>query len=156
MDIFLALLAAGVASGLALELIVAHRARPRPHVRAWAIAMVLYSLATWMLVMGLAFGWTSAGFRLFYGLGAILNVPFLGIGSAYLVLGETTGRRLLEWFSLAGVFALFITFTAPFVASLPEDGLPAGSEVFADIGTVGPSGPRFYAVLFNVKRPATG
>ena len=83
-------------------------------------------------------------------MGAILNVPFLGIGSAYLVLGERAGRRLLEWFSLAGVFALFITFTAPFVAPLAEEGLPAGSDVFADIGTAGPTGPRFYALLFNV------
>lgn len=150
MDVVLAFLAAGAASGLAAELMMSHRARPRPHVRAWAIAMVLYALATWMLVVGLAAGWTSPVFRLFYGLGAILNVPFLGIGSAYLVLGERTGRRLLEWFSLAGIFALFITFTAPFVAELPEDGLPAGSDVFADIGTVGPTGPRFYALLFNV------
>lgn len=150
MDVFLALLAAGVSSALAAELIASYRSRPRAHVRAWAIAMVLYSLATWMLVVGLAFGWTSGVFRLFYVLGAILNVPFLGIGSAYLVLGETTGRRLLEWFSIAGAFAVFITFTAPFVAPLPEGGLPAGSDVFADIGTVGPSGPRFYALLFNV------
>ena len=96
------------------------------------------------------FGWTSPVFRLFYGFGAILNVPFLGIGSAYLVWGETTGRRLLEFFSVAGGFALFITFTAPFVAPLPSEGLPAGSDVFAEIGEVGPTGPRFYALIFNI------
>lgn len=150
MDVFLALLAAGAATALTGELLLANRARPRLHVRAWAIAMMLYALATWMLVIGLTLGWSSGVFRLFYGLGAILNVPFLGIGSAYLVLGATTGRRLLEWFSLAGAFALFITFTAPFVAELPEDGLPAGSDVFAGLSTVGPSGPRFYALVFNV------
>ena len=150
MEEVLAILAAVAATGLVVELVRSYLRRPRPHVRAWALAMSLYSLATWALAVGLVFGWSSPVFRVFYGFGAILNVPFLGIGSAYLVLGETTGRRLLEWFSLAGVFALFITFTAPFVAPLPETGLPAGSEVFADIGTAGPTGPRFYALVFNI------
>ena len=150
MDAFLAFLAAVAGTGLVGELSVSYHRRPRPHVRAWAIALTLYAVASWMLFIGLGFGWSSPVFRLFYGLGAIVNVPFLGIGSAYLVLGEATGRRLLEWFSLAGGFALFITFTAPFVAPLPTDGLPAGSEVFAGIGSVGPAGPRFYALVFNI------
>ena len=150
MEEVLAVLAAVAATGLVTDLVRSYRSRPRPHIGAWALALSLYAVATWALVIGLVAGWTSPVFRVFYGLGAILNVPFLGIGSAYLVLGESAGRRLLEWFSLAGLFALFITFTAPFVAPLAEDGLPAGSDVFADIGTVGPAGPRFYAVLFNV------
>ena len=150
MDELLAVLAAGAATGLVAELVVSYRTRPRPHVLAWAIALTLYASATWMLVIGLTFGWSSFVFRTFYGFGAILNVPFLGIGSAYLVWGEARGRRLLEWFTVAGLFALFITFTAPFVAPLDTEGLPAGSDVFAAIGTVGPTGPRFYALLFNV------
>lgn len=150
MEESLAVLAAGAATGLVLELARSYRQRPRPHVGAWAIALSLYAVATWMLVIGLVVGWSSLVFRLFYGLGAILNVPFLGIGSAYLVWGPVVGRRLLEWFTIIGAFALFITFTAPFVAPLADAGLPAGSDVFADIGTVGPAGPRFYAVVFNV------
>lgn len=150
METLVAALAAGTATGLVADLVRAYRARPRAHLGVWAFALSLYALASWMLVIGLAFGWTSLVFRLFYGLGAILNVPFLGVGSAYLVLGERSGRRLLEWFAIGGLFALFITLTAPFVAPLEPEGLPAGSDVFADIGTVGPAGPRFYAVLFNV------
>jgi hypothetical protein len=150
MEELLAVLAATAATGLLVDLVRSYRRRPRPHVGAWALAISLYAIATWALAVGLVAGWSSPVFRLFYGFGAILNVPFLGIGSAYLVLGERAGRRLLEWFSLAGAFALFITFTAPFVAPLPGDGLPAGSDVFADIGTAGPTGPRFYALLFNV------
>ena len=150
MDIALSLLAAGVASALVLELVRSWRARPRPHVAAWALAMTFYATATWTLVAGLTLGWTSATFRLFYGLGAIVNVPFLGVGSAYLVWGKQAGRRLLEFFLLGGAFAMFITFTAPFVMTLPEDGLPAGSDVFAAIDVVGPTGPRFYALVFNV------
>lgn len=150
MEELLAVLAAAAATGLVVELVVSHRRRPRPHIRAWAIALTLYAVASWMLVIGLVLGWSPFVFRTFYGLGAILNVPFLGIGSAYLVLGETSGRRLLEWFAVAGLFALFITYTAPFLAPLASEGLPAGSDVFADISTVGPAGPRFYALLFNV------
>lgn len=150
MEQSLAVLAAAAATGLLVDLVRSYRRRARPHVRAWAIAMSLYATASWMLVAGLVFGWSPLVFRLFYGLGAILSVPFLGIGSAYLVLGATAGRRLLEWFSVAGAFALFVTFTAPLIAPLPESGIPAGSDVFADIGAVGPTGPRFYALLFNV------
>ncbi len=150
MDSALATLAAIVASALVVELLMSWRRRPRPHVAAWALAMAFYAAATWCLVAGLTLGWTSGVFRAFYSLGAIVNVPFLGIGSAYLVWGERTGRRLLEFFSIGTAFAMFITFTAPFAGDLPEDGLPAGSDVFAAIDAVGPAGPRFYALLFNV------
>lgn len=150
MDIVLSALAAVAASALVLELVLSWRDRPRPHVAAWALAMGLYATATWLLVAGLTLGWTSGTFRMFYGLGAIVNVPFLGVGSAYLVWGKRAGRRLLEAFLIGGAFALFITITAPFVMELPEDGLPAGSDVFAAIDAVGPAGPRFYALLFNV------
>jgi len=150
MEQALAVLAATAATGLLVDLVRSYRRRARPHVQAWAIAMALYASASWLLAIGLIFGWSPLVFRLFYGFGAILSVPFLGIGSAYLVLGATPGRRLLEWFSVTGVFALFITFTAPLIAPLPDSGIPAGSDVFADIGTVGPTGPRFYALLFNV------
>lgn len=150
MDIALSVLAALAASALVLELVLSWRDRPRPHVAAWALAMALYATATWLLVAGLTLGWSSGIFRTFYGLGAIVNVPFLGVGSAYLVWGERGGRRLLEFFLIGGGFALFITFTAPFVMDLPEDGLPAGSDVFAGIDNVGPAGPRFYALIFNI------
>ena len=150
MDVALSALAAVVASALVLELALSWRERPRPHVAAWALAMALYAAGTWSLFVGLAFDWTSAGFRVFYALGAIVNVPFLGVGSAFLVWGKQVGRRLLEFFLIGGAFATFITFTAPVVGALPEDGLPAGSDIFAAIDAVGPAGPRFYALVFNV------
>jgi hypothetical protein len=150
MDALLSGAAAVVASGLAIRLGLDWRRRSRSHVAAWTLAMGMYALATWALFVGVAVDWTSAGFRVFYGLGAVLNVPFLGIGSVYLVAGERAGRRALEFFSLAGLVALFVTFTAPFVEALPDSGLPEGSEVFADVGEVGPAGPRFYALFFNI------
>lgn len=150
MDTALSGLAAAAATALFGELVLSWRDRPRPHVAAWALAMAFYSIATWALFVGLAVGWSSFTFRLFYGLGAIVNVPFLGVGSAYLVWGDRAGRRLLEFFSIGGAFAMFITLTAPFVTTLPEGDLPAGSDVFAGIDVVGPAGPRFYALLFNV------
>lgn len=150
MDVALSALAALAASALFVELLLSWRERPRPHVAAWALAMAFYSAATWCLVAGLTLGWTSGVFRAFYSLGAIVNVPFLGIGSAYLVWGDRVGRRLLEFFSIGAGFAVFITFTAPFAGALPDDGLPAGSDVFAAIDVVGPAGPRFYALFFNV------
>ena len=150
MDAAVAFTAAAVATLFVVDLGRHWAGRPRPHVLAWTLAMGMYALATWALAIGLAFGWSSVLFRVFYAFGAILNVPFLAVGSAYLVLGEKVARRLLEAVSILAVFALIVTFTAPFVAGLPAEGVPAGSDVFAPLSEVGPTGPRFWALLGNV------
>lgn len=112
--------------------------------------MGMYAAATWALALGLVAGWSGPLFRVFYLFGAILNVPFLALGSAFLVLGERTARRLGELFVILGGFATFVVISAPFVAELPPAGVPAGSDVFAPLGEVGPTGPRFWALLGNV------
>ena len=131
MDAAVAFAAATIATLFVVDLGRNWAGRPRPHVLAWTLAMGMYALATWALAFGLTVGWRSGLFRVFYAFGAILNVPFLAVGSAYLVLGEKVARRLLEAVSILAVFAVIVTFTAPFVAELLAEGVPAGFGVFA-------------------------
>lgn len=149
MDTIIALAAAGVATAFFVDLGMGYRVRPRRHVAVWALAIAMYAIATWALVVGVVFGWTDPVFRVFYLFGAILNVPFLALGSLYLAAPKTASR-LLEFFVIFGLLAAFVVITAPTVNTVPTDGLPAGSDVFAAFSEVGPTGPRFWALVANV------
>lgn len=112
-------------------------ARRRPHELAWSVALALFSLASGALAAGAALGWGAVTFRLFYLFGAILNVPFLALGTVYLL----ASRRRTADLTAAGV-ALFAAFAAgvmavaPFTAELPRDELARGSEVFGPLPRV--------------------
>lgn len=51
----------------------------------WGISLVLFSLASAALFAGVVAGWSSWSFRLFYLFGAVLNVPWLALGSVAIV-----------------------------------------------------------------------
>ncbi len=85
MQIATALVAALVASWFAIEIGRDAVSRPRPHVTSYAIGVACFALATWALFSGIAFGWGEASYKVFFLFGALLNVPFLALGSAYLV-----------------------------------------------------------------------
>ncbi len=148
MEAFLAALAALAATGFAADLVRSHVARPRPHVAAWSAAMLMYAAATWALFWGLAFGWGEVTFRVFYWFGAILNVVFLALGAAYLVLGQRVGGLLLVLFSAFGAGSGAVTFGTAFVAALPGGGVPAGSDLFP-APAEGIASPRLWAVVGN-------
>ncbi|MDH3470667.1 MAG: hypothetical protein OEM94_05060 [Acidimicrobiia bacterium] len=153
MDSVLSFAAALVASGFTATLVASHLRRPRPHVAAWSVAMFMYSLATWALWWGLTSGWSDGSFRVFYLFGAILNVPFLALGAAFLVVGGRWGMALLVFFAAFGAGAGAATLGADFVATLPVEQLPAGSEVFAGLSE-GIATPRLWALVANVSGTA--
>ena len=149
MDVLLAVIGAAIATALAVELFVGWRDRKRLHAEIWAIAFGAYAVATWALAVGLGFGWTSVSFRTFYYLGAIANISLLAVGSVAL-WRERTARRLLPVVNLWLVFGFFATFLAPFVAPLPADTVPEGSEVFDFtfmIDALTLPGPRLFAAI---------
>ena len=150
MDALIASIAAIVAAGFSVRLLLANRTRRRLHVLLWAVAMAAFTVATVALAVGLAFGWTSFGFRVFYLLGAIVNIPILAAGSVALVVGEEVGRRFaaaVAGFSLAGAVAVF---SASLTTGLDDLGVPAGSELFdwtLPVGGLALPGPRVFAVI---------
>jgi len=148
-DAILSIAAAVAATAFFVDLVLSYRRRARPHVAVWALAIAMYAIATWALAAGVVLGWSGPGFRIFYLFGAVLNVPFLALGSVYLA-SPRVGRRLLDFFVLFGLLAAFVVITAPVIAEVQSDGFPAGSDVFAPFTEVGPTGPRFWALISNV------
>lgn len=80
--------------------------RRKPYQLAWGIALSMFSLASLALTVGVAGTWTPLGFKLYYLFGAVLNVPWLGLGTVLLQARAPLTRAYLAalaLFSLAGV-----------------------------------------------------
>lgn len=150
METFVAALAAIAATGFAIDLGADWRRRPRPHAGMWALAMGAYALATWALVLGLAAGWGATNFRLFYWLGAIVNIPVLAAGSVFLVFGPIAGRRFVFGVGIWSLLGAMATWLAPLKGSAATEGIPEGKELFdfiIKVGGVSVPGPRVFAAF---------
>ncbi|GMQ93056.1 MAG: hypothetical protein BMS9Abin12_0533 [Acidimicrobiia bacterium] len=148
-DVFLAIVGAGIATMFTGQLFTSWRARRRLHAEIWSVAFGAYAFAMWTLAYGLGLGWTSFSFRIFYFLGAIANISLLAAGSVAL-WRESAAKRAGPIVSLWLVFGFFATFLAPFVAPLSADGVPEGSEVFDFtfmIEALTLPGPRLFAAI---------
>lgn len=126
----LAAAAAIVAVAFGLSTLDRWLRRRRPHEGAWSVAMALFALAAMSLWWAEARGWSSSSFRWFFLLGAVLNVPWLALGTVHLLagprVGAITGRVLLVFSGFAtGVIAV-----VPMRAGIAPDSLPKGSDVF--------------------------
>jgi hypothetical protein len=99
----------------------------------WAVALLMYAIASAAVALGAADGWTSGEFRVYWTLGAVLNVPFLAQGELDLLVRRREVRL--------GLYVLLVFLTAYTIAvvrtaslaggALAED-LPSGKEVFGD------------------------
>lgn len=84
--IVLPIVAALIALAFGIHLLVRAGRRRTWHEAVWAVAMLMFSAATWALVLGVADGWSSSEFRVYWLFGAILNVPYLALGEVYLLV----------------------------------------------------------------------
>ena len=87
----LAFLATAVATVFAQATAVRWSRTRAPHQGAWTFALALFALASAALATGASTGWDGT-FRVFYLLGAVLNVPWLALGTVYLLLGRRSRR----------------------------------------------------------------
>jgi hypothetical protein len=110
--------------------------RRRRHELAWSVALALFACGALSLWAGAALGWDGLTFRLFYLFGAIVNVPFLALGTLYLLLGRRRGDRWAVAVALACAFAAGVLAVAPLTGSIDADVLPQGSEVFGPLPRV--------------------
>ncbi len=103
--------------------------RRTPHLLAWTVSLAMFALASAALATGASTGWDRGTFRAFYLLGAVLNVPWLALGTVYLLFGTTAGRRA-QW-ALVGFSGLAagVLLSAP-MGPVPRDEIPVGKDVF--------------------------
>jgi len=127
--IALAFLATAVSSLFAQATLVRYTARHRPHQLAWTIALAMFALASAALATGTSTGWDRGTFRFFYLFGAVLNVPWLALGTVFLLRGETAGRRAQWGLVFFSGLAAGVVFSAPMKA-VGGLRIPVGKDVF--------------------------
>src|SRR5579863_8775798 len=119
-----------VALAFALSTFERWLVRHRRHELVRSGALALFVVAAAALATGAGLGWTGSVFRVFYLFGAILDVPFLALGTVYLLWGARVGDRVALTLGLLGAFAVGVVVTAPFTHPLPRHTLVQGSHVF--------------------------
>jgi hypothetical protein len=83
--VFYALVATLVSAAFAGTLWLQYRAKPRPYLLVWSIALAFYAIAALTEVLGAAGGWTPFLYRTYYFFGAIILVGVLALGTIYLL-----------------------------------------------------------------------
>lgn len=121
---FAAILGAGVARRL------------RAHELMWMVALLMYALASLAMFLGVLRGWQPAPFRLYWLLGAILNVPFLLQGEAYLLVRRRgVAHGLLLALLALSIYAAQQVWSAPLHLAALRSSLPLGKDAFGDHST---------------------
>ncbi len=100
----------------------------------------MFAVATWAFFIGLTYGWTGPVYRAFYLFGAILNIPYLALGSMFLVVGRRSGHVMTIILGAFTAISTTLTATVPFANPLPESGVP--HDIFAS-----GFGPRLFAII---------
>lgn len=128
--------AAVVAIAFAAQLVVRFAARRRPHEGVWAVALVMYAAASFAMFLGVIGGWTVLEFRVYWLLGAVLNVPYLFAGEVYLLSrNRPVGHVVLAFLVVLSVVAAVPVFRAPVFAGELQRALPLGRRAFRHDGT---------------------
>ncbi len=104
--------------------------RRRPHDLAWSVSLALFALGAGSLWWAESRGWSLATFRVFYLAGAVLNVPWLALGTVYLLAGRAVGDRVRWWLVLLSGLSTGIVLFAPTRISVSGTELPTGKDVF--------------------------
>jgi hypothetical protein len=127
----LAFLATAIATLFAQATGVRWSQTKAPQQGAWTFALALFALASATLAMGVSTGWDEGTFRVFYLLGAVLNVPWLALGTVYLLWGRIAGNRTRAFLLVFSGFAAGVILSAPIHGTIERTGgIPKGSDHF--------------------------
>lgn len=122
-----------IAFVFAAVLLRQYAARRRIYRLVWAVALLMYAVASLSMFLGVLRGWSPLDFRLYWLLGAVLNVPFLFQGEVYLLAGNRWIPRVTLVVLLAATaFASIKVAQAPLHAAALAEKLPLGKEAFGD------------------------
>ena len=105
--------------------------RRRPHDGAWSFSLLLFAVGSLALWWAEARGWSLGSFRVFFLAGAVLNVPWLALGTVYLLFGPRVGYFTKQWLIGLSGAAVGVVLIAPTkTQDLGEQAMPQGSELF--------------------------
>jgi hypothetical protein len=104
--------------------------RRRPHDLAWSVSLALFTVGAGALWWTESQGWSLGAFRVFYLAGAVLNVPWLALGTVYLLAGRAVGDRVRWWLVLLSGMSAGVVLFAPTRVGVAGKELPTGRDVF--------------------------
>ncbi len=140
MDSWISFFAGAAATVFAVDLWINYARKPRPHVLAYGIGITMFALATWALFGAMMMGWNPFLYRVFFLFGAVLNIPYLALGSMFLVGGKRAGHVMTVLLGAFSAIAITLVSTVGFQRELPEGGIP--HDIFAS-----GFGPRMFAAI---------
>lgn len=127
------LVAAAVAVVFSALLLRQFLDRRRPYQIIWALALLMYAVASLTVAIGALNGWGRFGFQLYWLLGAVLNVPFLAVGELQLLIRNRTAHLMLDVVLIFVVaYAISVVRGAVTDAHALAQQLPSGKHVFGD------------------------
>ena len=138
--------AAAASAAFAVAVLRQYAARRRPYQLAWGIALSMFTVASLALTAGVVAGWTPVSFKLYYLFGAVLNVPWLALGTVELLAGTAARRAYLAALTAFTLVSVVLVALARVTAAdlagrlLPEgkEFLPVAVRALAVVGnTVG-------------------
>lgn len=125
--------------------------------------MGLFFVAAMSLWWAEARGWSSVSFRMFFAFGAVVNVPWLGLGTVYLLAGRRAGDVTMRSLLVFTGFALGTVFSAPLHGSIDPHVMPTGKEhfdalprVLAAVGSAVPAFVIFAGAAWSAWRVVRG
>src|SRR3954468_12297050 len=105
--------------------------RRRRHELAWTISLLMFAAGSAALWVGAAKGFDPVSFRAFYLFGAVLNVPWLALGTVYLLGGRRVGDRVRTGLVLFTGFPTGVILAAPIHGIIARaGGIPVGKDHF--------------------------
>jgi hypothetical protein len=110
--------------------------RRRAHDLAWSIAMALFALGALSLWWAEARGWSANSFRFFFLFGALTNVPWLALGTVYLLAGERIGDAVRTGVVLFTGVCAGVCWTAPTKTQVVHDEFPTAKTLFGVVPRV--------------------
>lgn len=99
--IALPIAASVIAATFSVHLLVRSGRRRAWFEAVWGLAMLMFAIASGALALGVADGWSTAEFKTYWLFGAVLNVPYLALGEAYLLLRQRWVSHVLLLMVLA-------------------------------------------------------
>lgn len=137
MAAILPLLAAGISATFSAILVRRFARSRRVPALAWSVALAMFAIASVAVALGVTGGWDAPLFRVYWLLGAMLNVPWLALGSVAL-LGDrkvtAIAFALVAAASLFGAVRVADANIRPAALARAGTEIPAGKDVLCDTG----------------------
>jgi hypothetical protein len=99
-----------------------------PHQGAWTVARARLARAAAGRATGAATGWDEGTFRVFFLLGAIINVPWLALGTVYLLTDVKIGNRVRAGLLVFTGLGIGVMLATPIHGVIDPGQIPQGSE----------------------------